>query len=112
MMAAFKLMKLFYYLEGRRPVLAKDVMEWRRKFKAQDRTVAHTRITKDDSKDREVRVSTVFLGIDHAFGPGGPILFESMVFGGPLHGEQERYHTWEEAVAGHEAMVQRVWEAL
>jgi len=58
----------------------------------------------------QVHVSTIFLGLDHrpwgAHGP--PILFETMVFGGPLDQEQERYGTWEEAAAGHTAMVARV----
>lgn len=50
-----------------------------------------------------VDISTVFLGIDHRFGGGGPpILFETMIFGGGPHDENcERYCTWDEAVAGH-----------
>lgn len=32
---------------------------------------------------------------------------ETMVFGGPLDAEMERYSTWDEAVAGHAAMVAR-----
>lgn len=31
-----------------------------------------------------------------------------MVFGGPLDGEQERYSTTDEAIAGHAAMCERV----
>jgi hypothetical protein len=54
------------------------------------------------------RVSTVFLGLDHSFGDGPPVLFETMVFGGPLDQEQERCCTWEEAEAMHAAMVARV----
>jgi hypothetical protein len=49
----------------------------------------------------EVHVSTVFLGLDHAFMGGPPLVFETMVFGlddGEYHW---RYHTWDEAVAGH-----------
>lgn len=53
-------------------------------------------------------VSTVFLGLDHRFGQGEPLVFETMVFGGPLDQEQERYSTWDEAEAGHKAMVERV----
>lgn len=57
----------------------------------------------------DVVISTVFLGMDHSFGMGGPpILFETMVFGGLLDKEQERYSTREEAKAGHKAMVERV----
>ena len=55
-----------------------------------------------------VDVSTVFLGLDHGYGDGPPILYETMVFGGTLDGEQDRYATREQALAGHEAMKQRV----
>ncbi len=49
-----------------------------------------------------VRVSTVFLGMDHSFGHGGPpILFETMVFGGEHDEYQERCSTYEEAEAMH-----------
>lgn len=54
-------------------------------------------------------VSTVFLPIDHGYGSQErPVVFETMVFGGPLEGECERYSTWEEAEAGHRAMCLRV----
>lgn len=50
----------------------------------------------------ESHVSTVFLGLDHNFKIGGPpLLFETLIQGGPLDGEQDRYATWSEAVAGH-----------
>jgi len=63
----------------------------------------------DRTKIGDVSVSTVFLGIDHGWGVSGPpLIFETMVFGGPLDQEQERYYTWTEAVAGHKAMVKRV----
>ena len=55
-----------------------------------------------------VRISTVFLGIDHAVGGGPPLLFETMIFGGELDEEQIRYATAVEARAGHEQMVRRV----
>jgi hypothetical protein len=64
------------------------------------------RIAKDAIGD--VEVSTVFLGIDRSFGSGPPLLFETMVFGGELDDEQERYSTEAEALAGHAAMVRRV----
>lgn len=53
-------------------------------------------------------VSTVFLGLDHAHNGGPPVLWETMVFGGDLDGEQERYTSRADAVAGHAAMVARV----
>jgi hypothetical protein len=56
-------------------------------------------------------ISTVFLGIDHGFiEEGPPILFETMVFcqGSRSDLECERYATWDQAVAGHNAMVEEV----
>jgi hypothetical protein len=58
--------------------------------------------------DGDCRVSTVFLrGVDHQLWPGGPpLLFETMVFGGVLDREQERYSTWDEAEEGHRHWVE------
>jgi hypothetical protein len=53
----------------------------------------------------DVEVSTVFLGLDHAWGYGPPLLFETLIFGGPYDGEMDRYSTWDEATAGHERFV-------
>jgi hypothetical protein len=60
-------------------------------------------------------VSTVWMGLDHAFGDGPPLIFESMAFqktGKPFRDELdcERYSTEAEARAGHEAMVRRLRE--
>lgn len=49
----------------------------------------------------DTSVSTVFLGIDHGFGVGRPVLWETMVFGGQLDGLQRRYTSREAALAGH-----------
>ena len=58
----------------------------------------------------DVSVSTVFCGIDQTFGIGDldPEWFETLVRGGPLSWEIERYETIEQAREGHEAMVERV----
>ena len=57
-------------------------------------------------------ISTVFLGFDHSHQKGGnPILWETIVFDGPLAGEMERYCTMQDAIAGHYQMVERVREA-
>lgn len=78
------------------------LLEWAKWFENGPRTVARTEI------GDAVSVSTVFLGLDHSFGSNGPpILFESLVFGGPKDGAMERYSTWEEAEKGHAAMVER-----
>jgi hypothetical protein len=57
------------------------------------------------------RISTVWLGLDHSFGSGPPLLFETMVFPKDSLSDLdcERYTTEEEARLGHELMVQK-WE--
>lgn len=57
----------------------------------------------------EYVVSTVWLfGIDHGWGDGPPIIFETMVFGGD-HGEElRRYCTEEQAMRGHLEAVDRL----
>lgn len=56
----------------------------------------------------DITISTVFLGVDHAFGHGNPLWFETMIFGGAHDEFQERYTTLEEAVLGHERAVELV----
>ena len=50
-----------------------------------------------------ITISTVWLGLDHNWGDGPPLIFETMVFGGPNDQDCYRYSTEEEALAGHEA---------
>lgn len=98
---------IYYILgpDGRTPVPCPDPIEWARWFGAVgNRSVASTAVG-------VVRVSTVFLGLDHAFAGGPPALFETMVFGGPLDQDGERYSTWAEAEAGHERWVERAQAA-
>jgi hypothetical protein len=89
-------MSQYYILDGHQPVPA-DLMAWALWFGEADRKVAMTDID-------GVKVSTVFLGIDHSFTGGPPELFETLVFG--LDDDRcDRYATWDEAVAGHERIV-------
>lgn len=74
------------------------------------RQVGLTKINKD------VRVSTVFLSVDHGFYAGGadsdinyqPIVFESMVFKDGEDIDCIRYRTFKEAKAGHKRVVERM----
>lgn len=72
-----------YILEGKTPVKVATVEEWAQKFDQK------TKIIKQDYFGK-TKVSTVFLGIDHAFCEGKPVLFETMIFGGKLDLFQER----------------------
>lgn len=53
-----------------------------------------------------VSISTVWLGLDHSFHGGPPLIFETMTF--PDSENCERYSTEAEALAGHEEMVARM----
>jgi hypothetical protein len=55
-------------------------------------------------------VSTVFLGLNHGFGGGPPLLWETMVFGGGSWSEEfyERHSTKAEALACHRRVVARL----
>jgi hypothetical protein len=60
-------------------------------------------------------VSTVWLGINHQFGNGPPLIFETMVFaedGRALEGECWRYSTEQQAAAGHREVVTMVRHEL
>ena len=91
----------YYVLEGHEARAVDDWREWAAWFEKADRRVARTTLI-DGSE-----VSTVFLGMDHAWGSGPPVLFETCVF---LHEDTEpgdwsdvhaRYCTWAEAELGH-----------
>jgi hypothetical protein len=86
--------------KGHTPVPVKDPIAWARWWAAngEERRVGQTVVG-------NASVSTVFLGIDHAFGGGTPQLFETMIFGGKHDEYEERCATWEEAEAMHERAV-------
>lgn len=93
---------MYYILDGKKVILCDDVLEWGKFFEKAERHVA-------DDTENDVRVSTVFLGIDYSFGQGSPLLFETMVFGGEHDGDTDRYSTWEEAEFGHKIMCDKVF---
>ena len=91
-------MSNYYNIDG--TVCEGGVMEWAKKFDYRDSRV----IGKTDVGD--MRVSTVFLGLDHNYNnEGPPLIFETMIFGGLLDQETWHYSTKEEAEVGHEAAV-------
>lgn len=89
-----------YILKDKKVVACHDLLEWAKWFETADRHVADENVGK-------YRISTVFLGIDHNFLGGEPILFETMVFSDDEDGDEERYSTWEEAEKGHKKMVKK-----
>ena len=55
-----------------------------------------------------IKISTVWIGFDYSFGAGVPLIYESMVFGGPLDETQWRYPNRVAALAGHDQLVAHV----
>jgi hypothetical protein len=53
----------------------------------------------------DAMVSTVYLGLDHSYGEGPPLIFETMVFGGVLDQQQWRYSTEAQAIEGHARVI-------
>ena len=89
-----------YILVDKIPVVEPDLMKWALSM--------NTPIHVGDTNIHGIRISTVFLGLDHSFPRGGdPVLFETMVFS-PYWEENQmhRYHTWEEAERGHQIFVE------
>ena len=96
-----------YILDGHKAVPCENAIEWASWY---EKNYLHRHVA--DEHIGDVRISTVFLGIDHSFGESRPLLFETMVFGGPLDQEQKRCATWEEAEHMHAVMVMRVKDAM
>ena len=58
------------------------------------------------TKIKGILVSTIFLGMNHQWGEGPPVVFETMILGGWIDQEyQERYCTYDEAKEGHAAAI-------
>jgi hypothetical protein len=88
------------------PVLEPDVVKWAKWYEIANRHVGNTVIG-------GIKISTVFLGLDHNFGGSGPpVLWESMIFGGENDDYQERYTSYKRAVNGHKLAVDMVKKEL
>ncbi len=90
-----------FILEGEKVVPCDDLFEWGQWLEKADRRVCRT-------EKNGVKISTVFLGLDHSFGAGDIKVFETLVFGGEFDGDMERYSTWDEAEQGHKTMCDKV----
>lgn len=95
-----------FILQGHIPIPCEDIFIW-------GRWLEENRKSKIVSQETigHYFVSTVFLGLDHRYNDGPPLLFETMIFddrektkigtSGDI-GYQERCSTWEQALEMHE----------
>ena len=98
----FKRLTMYYKLDKNKKVVKATSEEFAKlMMNIEARKVAKTKVG-------ICEVSTVFLGMNHAFRSDKIIVFESMVFGGNNDGMQRRYSTWDEAVKGHNEIVEEL----
>lgn len=89
---------MYYDRQGREI----DADKWSELFRYKEyKRVANTEL-------KGVQVSTIWLGLNHQWDGGKPLVFETMVFGGKHDKCMERYTTESEARIGHARMVSKV----
>lgn len=100
---------LYYKLDKDHNVIPCDLMEWARFFQSPERIVKQEEVF-------GIKVSTVFLGIDHGWGwleqefpeRYAPVVFETMIFDDVENNYMERCSTWDEALAMHSRAVEYI----
>lgn len=80
-------------------VACEDLIVWGKWMGTGDRIIGRDEFKIDD---QTIKVSTVFLGLNHSFTPSYELWFETMIFGGINDGWQDRYSTREQALIGHQ----------
>ena len=94
----------YYILNADHTTTKVSLQEWSDMMETTDRRVAY-----DELPDGR-RVSTVFLGLDHSYWGGPPLLFETMVFSKNSYSDEYmlRYTTWKQAKRGHEQVMEEL----
>ncbi|KKL54171.1 hypothetical protein LCGC14_2268060 [marine sediment metagenome] len=87
-------MSLFFDRKGR-PM---ELMDWASAIESADAVIGN------DTIDGQ-QVSTVWTGLDRRFLDGPPLIFETMIFGGPHDQYCDRYSNEEAALDGHKRTV-------
>ena len=87
-----------YILKGKIPRIEPDLFKCGSWMEQRDKR----RI--DKTMVGDVKISTVFLGIDHGY-DGRVELFETMIFGGNHDQYCDRYATWTQSKKGHKRAV-------
>src|SRR5262249_14676485 len=88
------------------PEPCEDLLRWAHFLEYDERRIVRQQRWRSvDPAVGEVFVSTVFLGIDHNFGDGPPVLWETMAWIGDEEICQRRWTRRTDAIAGHNAIV-------
>lgn len=100
-----------YILVDKTPVEEPDWAKWEQWYAQADRLVQVTDIPITDENrflfkiadpDCVIKVTTIFLGIDHALLDDSPILFETKITGGQYDQRQQWNRTWKDAEIEHD----------
>lgn len=95
-----------YILKDGKIIEEPDIRKWGRWFQDNNNSIENTVV-------EGIKISTVFLGIDHSFEDDTePILFETMIFGGEHDQYQRRYSDIEQAKIGHQKVIELVKNSL
>lgn len=97
-----------YFLNKDHTYTPCSMMKWASQF--EDMSMTNTKHVAEDIIDGK-HVSTVWLGLNHNYFGGPPLVFETMVFDEPKGGHDiycDRYTTWDEALEGHKKAVEWV----
>lgn len=86
---------LYYILDDQGNSVEASLEAWGEFFGQSDKR----QLARDEVGD--ITISTVFLGIDHGFGDGPPVLWETIIFGGKHDRYEERYSSRDDALVGH-----------
>lgn len=89
-------MRSLYYHRDGSPATSRD---WASRFELEDRIVCQSHLPNG------IFVSTVFLGLDHSFGDGPPLIFESMAFAA----EEEEFLWPEDLSEGPDGLENAAW---
>lgn len=92
-----------YYDRKGRPITLHD---WAMAFEGTGDRIVATKVLGE--RPKQTIISTVWVGIDRSFSANPhakPLIFETMIFGGPLDGEQIYYSSEEQARKGHDDIV-------
>ena len=88
-----------YILDVNNNPVASSEHDWAKWFATQNRVIRRT------ETDNGI-VSTVFTGL--ASRNNGPFLWETLIMGGTMNGEMDRYSSHDDAVKGHWSYVKKI----
>lgn len=96
---------LYILDENGNPLRTESIQEWGAFFEDRNKRRVALDVFEQDGQD--ITVSTVFLGMDHSWSPKphDPVLWETMIFGGPRSEWQDRYTSKGAALEGHQRAV-------